>query len=759
MEYAEGLTLDNYIKSKGQIKADERWKMFKQMLEALAYIHEKGVIHGNLCPGNIFITKYNSIKLWNFCIGATSSGGDNSPSNNALENNNEFYCAPECIKGKLLQDRSDIYSLGIILFEISYSLDTPGKRETALTGLRKYLEFPVDFLKVVKGGKRVKEVILKCLATKPKERLSAVDLLASDLIPKCIEEEEFNKFIRLVKNPKTMESQKLMSKLFVEGNTPEVEFTDDNPEMQPIVNESEDVNEKAIPIVIRKMTKIFQRHCAVRIEPSLLYPYNQCQSIFIGSKKNKVKVIDLRGEASKDINFPKLRVDVNGLPKNIEGIPCVKCIQYINPIPPQDSHVKFLDYQRLLLQTAYNLHIPWSRVFAQSHPNPIRPIRRYAFGSVLSYKEGGVDVEVHCCFDINLEGDCNIETAVQHEAQVIKVVDELFTEVYGKNKYMIHINSTHILDCILIACGVKSSVRPKLYKFIRSYKSSNKSSLTYQIMKAAMKKLNMGRSKQLADFLNVMADTPEDFEKKVIGIFPKIALSISWEYGIKKLKRLMTFCEGLKVNMEGVVINASLMPDKNLVYHSGLFFNVVSQPNIKSESIGGQILAVGGRFDNILQMYAMPQRPLFGVGVDISCEAMLKGYYEMKHNTKKRNGILISFHKMLKEGSKVQMKECVTIVGEIRRKGVAIQGDFFIDQNEEDWIKYCSKNDYEKFVSITCFKDNNQSVKRGEESNLMFGLTVVDIPTGRKESEIIKGGLNSVKDFFTKTNITSHHAY
>ena len=65
----------------------------------------------------------------------------------------------------------------------------------------------------------------------------------------------------------------------------------------------------------------------------------------------------------------------------------------------------------------------------------------------------------------------------------------------------------------------------------------------------------------------------------------------------------------------------------------------------------------------------MPKRPLFGVGVEISCVEILKGYYEMKHKKESTgNGTLISFEKGLKNSTKIQMKDYMNIADELKRK-------------------------------------------------------------------------------------------
>jgi serine/threonine protein kinase len=65
MEYCEGETLRNYIE-KGIISAEEKWRIFRQTLDALDYLHSRGLIHRDLKPANVFLDKNNNVKLGDF---------------------------------------------------------------------------------------------------------------------------------------------------------------------------------------------------------------------------------------------------------------------------------------------------------------------------------------------------------------------------------------------------------------------------------------------------------------------------------------------------------------------------------------------------------------------------------------------------------------------------------------------------------------------------------------------------------------------
>jgi eukaryotic-like serine/threonine-protein kinase len=116
MEYVEGRTLAHLIRAVGPLPTPIAVMISKQVLEGLSAAHRQGVIHRDLKPSNIMLTREGIAKVMDFGI-AKVEGGKNLTASGALVGT-VFYMSPEQVRGEPLDARADLYSFGIILFEL-----------------------------------------------------------------------------------------------------------------------------------------------------------------------------------------------------------------------------------------------------------------------------------------------------------------------------------------------------------------------------------------------------------------------------------------------------------------------------------------------------------------------------------------------------------------------------------------------------------------------------------------------------------------
>ena len=179
MELVDGITLKQYIERKGVVAWKEVVHFTKQISKALAHAHERGIIHRDIKPQNIMLLRDGTIKVGDFGIAALE--------NEVYENNGEaigsiHYIAPEQARGECPDARSDIYSLGVMMYEmltggLPFTGNTLG--EIAVQNMNakpvppheKNPEIPLE----------LERITLKAMSAELSERYQSANELLSDL--------------------------------------------------------------------------------------------------------------------------------------------------------------------------------------------------------------------------------------------------------------------------------------------------------------------------------------------------------------------------------------------------------------------------------------------------------------------------------------------------------------------------------------------------------------------------------------------------
>ncbi len=209
-EYIQGVTLDKYIKKKNSIEEIE--KISLQILSGLNYAHSKNVVHRDLKPKNIMIDSHGTIKIMDFGISKILDNRDMTKTN--LFAGSPGYISPEqadpsIIENKLVDNRADLYSFGILLFELLTNT-LPFNSETPWGIIHKHLSEPPPDLKKIKKDVPLylAEIVEKCLKKNREERYST----AQEII-KIIEKKEMhgkeksNSDTRIISNEKDLKEE------------------------------------------------------------------------------------------------------------------------------------------------------------------------------------------------------------------------------------------------------------------------------------------------------------------------------------------------------------------------------------------------------------------------------------------------------------------------------------------------------------------------------------------------------------------------
>ena len=115
MELVEGISLKDYIEKKGQLSAKETISISIQMVTGIQAAHNQHIIHRDIKPQNIIISKDGKVKVTDFGI-ARATTSTNTISTNVM--GSVHYTSPEQARGGIVDEKSDIYSAGITMYEM-----------------------------------------------------------------------------------------------------------------------------------------------------------------------------------------------------------------------------------------------------------------------------------------------------------------------------------------------------------------------------------------------------------------------------------------------------------------------------------------------------------------------------------------------------------------------------------------------------------------------------------------------------------------
>ena len=119
MEYVDGKTFDDYIANMtGPIPEEIAKQYMLQILSAFSYAHEKGVVHRDIKPQNIIVTSGRIIKIFDFGVAKILSGNSLLHTVQGSKIGTVLYMSPEQVRGENIDIRSDIYSLGVLLYQL-----------------------------------------------------------------------------------------------------------------------------------------------------------------------------------------------------------------------------------------------------------------------------------------------------------------------------------------------------------------------------------------------------------------------------------------------------------------------------------------------------------------------------------------------------------------------------------------------------------------------------------------------------------------
>ncbi|MFD2628336.1 Stk1 family PASTA domain-containing Ser/Thr kinase [Oceanobacillus kapialis] len=194
MEYVDGMTLKEYIQRYGPLGVQEALDILKQITAAIAHAHANEIVHRDIKPQNILIDTYGQVKVTDFGIAVALSATSLTQTNSIL--GSVHYLSPEQARGGMATKKSDIYSIGIVLFELLTGR-LPFSGQSPVSIALKHLQNDTPSVRRFNQDvpQSVENIVLKATAKDPFHRYETVyemeDALEAALHPSKLNEEVY----------------------------------------------------------------------------------------------------------------------------------------------------------------------------------------------------------------------------------------------------------------------------------------------------------------------------------------------------------------------------------------------------------------------------------------------------------------------------------------------------------------------------------------------------------------------------------------
>lgn len=625
MEFCEKSTLriaidDNLYKDEERVK-----RLFREIVEGLAHIHQQGMIHRDLKPVNIFLDLQDHVKIGDFGLATTnlkSKMNDYSLTKSAVETFKEegiddesktgnigttLYVAPELNSGSrvIYNEKVDIYSLGVILFEMSYkALNTTMERIKVLTGIRKKeIKFPDDLSDslVEKHSLLIRWLLDHDVSKRP----TSQELLQSEhMPPPVVEETELMDLIRhTLHHPELKGYKYLIASCFHQKLTAAQDITYDRDTNNAILNRPLNIYEQ-----IREVTvMVFKKHGGQNIATPLLMP----SSKFYGNLEYCVKLMTHGG--------------------GIVTLP-------------------------------YDLRVPFARYVAW---NNIALFRRYSIERVYREKKffGFLPRELYeCAFDIVTP----TPGTLMSDAEILYIMFEIVNEISAlKSKnVVIHLNHAQLLCSILLYYGIKKDLQQE---FILMFTDVKQEKLEKTKLHAYMMSLGLSET-NVANLLSLLNSEIEvdNITTNFLMITKKKSTEASQmaKQALNDLKTVIQNTRSMGLNLE-IVLTPGLV--YNMHQYSGTLFQFVCEFRKKRQQNKMEVIAAGGRYDSMIASYrSMVRGNTFSrdisqsaVGISISLDKIVQAVQKSEALLERKNGFEII---LASTGARQYLKEKVRIL-------------------------------------------------------------------------------------------------
>ncbi|XP_063039722.1 eIF-2-alpha kinase GCN2 isoform X2 [Engraulis encrasicolus] len=684
MEYCEKSTLRDTIDQALHLDNSRLWRLFREILDGLAYIHQQGMIHRDLKPVNIFLDSQDHVKIGDFGL-ATDHPANVAAGKLEVEEGSSgpvlkpdptgnmtgmvgtaLYVSPE-VQGNTkatYNQKVDLFSLGIILFEMSYRpMTTASERISVLSKLRtEPVEYPDDFVQYESGTQSA--VISWLLKHDPALRPTAQELLRSELMPPPqLEESELHEVLQhTMANVSGKAYRTMVGQLFAQTISLVMDYTYDIDIHKGSFNFS---NAKLQQYVYETITRIFRKHGAVRLQTPLLLPRNR--SVYEGCE--------------------------------------LAC---------------FMDHSGMLVTLPYDLRVAFARYIAR---NNVSHVKRYSIERV--FRPRKLDRShpremLECAFDIVTP----VTNTLLPDAETIYVISEIIHEFSAlqERNYTVYVNHTSLFRAILLHSGVPED---KLMQAANILCDAMSEKLTKREVEA--KFFNLSLSNNSLQTLYKFIEQKGELRELVPLLEPltkqKTAVTQLAKQAIKDLEELTSLLRKLAVKVQ-VMVNLGLV--YKIQHHRGIIFQFVAFVRKRRRTVP-DILAAGGRYDHLISEFRGPVGPgpaPSAVGASVALEKICTAVASMEEPP-----VVSSCDVLVVPVGHSSMARAINVTQKLWTAGVSADVVYDISQSQEALLEHCRQagmsfmvmvSDKEgNYCKVKSFEKDRQSEKRIPESELV----------------------------------------
>ncbi|XP_023759388.1 eIF-2-alpha kinase GCN2 isoform X1 [Lactuca sativa] len=652
MEYCPR-TLRQMFESYSHFDKKLAWHLFRQIVEGLAHIHSQGIIHRDLTPNNIFFDARNDIKIGDFGLAKflklEQLEQDVDPAETtgvSVDGTGQigtyFYTAPEIEqRWPKINEKADMYSLGIVFLEIWHPFSTGMERHIVLSDLKKKGELPLDW---ITEFPEQASLLRRMMSSIPSDRPSATELLQHAFPPR-MESELLDNFLRTMHNSEdTSIYDKVVDAIFSE----ETLSTKNHAEIPKLGgNDTSSIQHTDLDTEIRDLVwevsaAVFKLHCAKRLE---IIPMRLLGDS-LQFNRNTVKLLTSGGdmvELCHELRLP-----------------------FINwVVLNQKSSFK-----------RFEICYVYRRSIGHSPPN------RYLQG------------------DFDVIGGASSLT----EAEVIKAAMDIITRFFDPESCDIHLNHGDLLEAIWSWIGIKSEHRQKVAELLSLLgslrpQSSERKTKWVVIRRQLRQELNIseGVVNKLQTVGLRFCGIADQALPRLRGALPADTLT---RKALDELSQLFNYLRIWRIN-KNVFIDPLMPPTQ--AYHKDSFFQIYLRKDSSLGSLTeGTLLAVGGRYDYLLHNMWQSEyksNPPGAVGTSLALETIIQhssvDIYRPFRNDSSRSVLVCS------RGGGGLLEKRMELVAELWEDDIKAEFVPILDPSLTEQYEYANEHDIKCLIIIS----------------------------------------------------------